>query len=187
MKDNKMLLIRPAVETDAETIRDIYSYYVENTAVTYEIVSPDTAEMKKRMAKTQKNFPYMVAEKDGHVIGYCYAGPYHERAAYRWCAELSIYLAPDVRGQGIGRALYSYMENELKEMGYLNLYACIAHAVKEDRYLHNDSEAFHGKMGFKRISHSHKCAFKFGTWYDMVWMEKMIGRHMVPPKEIKKN
>ncbi len=177
-------IVRRANISDAEAIQKIYRYYVEDTAITYEYDVPSVEEMEKRMQLTMEQFPYYVVEKDGKILGYCYAGHYHPRAAYQWCAELSIYLDKDARGQGLGRLLYDTIEKELKKMGYLNLYACIAHAPKEDSYLKNDSEAFHKKMGFKHISHSHKCAYKFNTWYDMVWMEKHIGRHSVP-KEIK--
>ncbi len=178
--------VRRAELTDAEAIQKIYEYYVTDTAITYEYEVPTVEEMRGRMANTLEKFPYFVAESDGKILGYCYAGPYHPRAAYQWCTELSIYLDKEARGRGIGRLLYDTLEETLLKMGYLNLYACIAHAPEEDSYLHNDSEAFHEKMGFKHISHSHKCAFKFDTWYDMVWMEKLIGPHNIPPESIKK-
>ncbi len=179
MQDKKAV-IRKAALSDAQAIQKIYSYYVEETAVTYEYEVPSTEEMTRRMEATMEKFPYYVVEENGKVLGYCYAGAYHPRAAYQWCVELSIYLDKDAKGRGFGRLLYQTIEEELKRRGYLNLYACIAHAPKEDKYLKNDSEAFHKKMGFKHISHSHKCAYKFDKWYDMVWMEKFIGRHAVP-------
>ena len=85
------------------------------------------------------------------------------------------------RGQGVGRALYSALEAALREMGVLNLYACIAVPEKEDEYLDGTSEAFHTAMGFRRAGFFENCGFKFGRWYHMIWMEKLIGEHGEAP------
>ena len=99
------------------------------------------------------------------------------RAAYARSVELTIYLHKDVRGCGYGRILYEVLEKELKEQGYLNLYACIGYPVEEDKYLTKNSAEFHEHLGFKKVGEFYKCGYKFGNWYSMIWMEKIIGEH----------
>ena len=110
--------------------------------------------------------------------GYTYAGPFKERAAYDRSCELSIYLARDAKGRGYGRKLYEAMEAALKDMGIMNMYACIADPITEDEYLTKNSEQFHQHLGFVKVGEFHKCACKFGRWYNMIWMEKFIGKHI---------
>ncbi len=119
------VVIRDAVLTDAERKRDIYDHYVRHTAISFEYETPTREEMRERMHRTMARFPYLAAERDGVVQGYAYAGPFKERAAYDWCCELSIYLAQDARKCGMGRRLYAAMEERLRDMGVLNLDACI--------------------------------------------------------------
>jgi len=172
-----MLLIRDAICDDARDIRAIYAYYVENTAVTFEYEVPTVEDMRGRIAATLERYPYLVAEEDGAVLGFAYAGPFKERAAYAHSCELSIYLARDERGRGLGRALYERLEERLAAQGILNLYACIADPIVEDEYLSRDSERFHARMGFERVGTFHLCGYKFGRWYNMCWMERIIGEH----------
>ena len=116
--------------------------------------------------------------RDGRVEGYAYAGAFHERSAYRWCCELSIYLDPDARRHGLGRRLYEALEAALKDMGILNLYACIAWPARKDEYRTTDSAAFHRRLGFVMVGRFHRCCYKFGRWYDMIFMEKVLGEHV---------
>ncbi len=111
------------------------------------------------------------------VVGYAYASPFHERAAYQWCVEMSIYLDKDYRGRGLGRLLYNELERRLGAMGILNLNSCIGYPDEEDEYLTFDSVKFHEKMGYSMVGEFHKCGYKFGRWYNMVWMEKLIREH----------
>ncbi len=171
------IVIRTAAEADAEALLKIYAYYVENTAITFEYDVPTLEEFRFRIKKTLKKFPYMVVEKDCKIIGYAYAGPFKERAAYDWSAELSIYLAPDVTGCGLGRMLYEALEAEMKRRGFLNLYACIGYPIEEDEYLTKNSAQFHEHLGYKKVGEFYKCGYKFGRWYNMIWMEKLIGEH----------
>ena len=188
MSNNSSYSIRLATADDAEALLDIYRYYVEKTAITYEYEVPTVSEFKGRIEKVLEDFPYLVVEEvsSGNnsanagttkIVGYAYASKFHERAAYQWCVEMSIYLDKDCKRNGLGRALYEELEKRLKDMGILNLYSCIGYPEKEDEYLTYDSVRFHEKMGYKLIGHFHKCGFKFNTWYDMVWMEKIIGEH----------
>jgi len=171
------MIIRTANPQDAQALLDIYGYYVLHTAVTFEYEVPSQAEFRSRIENTLKRYPYLVAEVEGQTLGYAYASPFHARPAYAWCAELSVYIRRDARRGGVGRALYESMEEELKRMGMLNLYACIACPQIEDETLTFDSIRFHNRMGFVQNGLFHSCGYKFERWYDMVWMEKHIGPH----------
>ena len=177
MSDKSKTVIRLATVEDAPKLLEIYRYYVESTAITYEYDVPSLEEFEKRIENVLKNFPYLVAEQDGTILGYAYASKFHERAAYQWSVEMSIYLDKDQKRNGLGRMLYEELEKRLKAQGILNLYACIGYPEKEDEYLTYDSVRFHEKMGYKLIGEFHKCGKKFDRWYNMVWMEKIIGEH----------
>ena len=169
--------IRSATTEDAARLLAIYSYYVEKTAISFEYDVPSLAEFTNRIINTLQRFPYLVAEEEGVVQGYAYAGPFKERAAYDRSCELSIYLARDAKGRGYGRKLYETLELELRAKGILNMYACIGDPITEDEYLTKNSEQFHQHLGFVKVGEFHKCGNKFGRWYNMIWMEKMIGEH----------
>ena len=171
------LKIRSAVPEDAARLLEIYSYYIVNTAVTFEYDVPSQGEFKKRIENTLEKYPYLVLECGGRTVGYAYAGVFKNRAAYDRSCEVSIYLDRNKRRQGYGKMLYEALEEKLKEQGILNMYACIADPIAEDEYLTKDSEKFHEKLGFAKVGEFHKCGYKFGRWYNMIWMEKMIGEH----------
>ena len=171
------IIIRRAEAGDAAALAEIYRYYVEKTAITFEYTPPTAKEFAGRMAHTMARYPYLAAERDGEVLGYAYAEVFKDRAAYDWAVETTVYLRPDAKGQGAGRALYEALEDALGRMGILNLYACIASTDTEDEYLTNASVRFHERMGFSLCGKFSRCGCKFGRWYDMVWMEKMIGEH----------
>ena len=177
------MTIRPATLADAEILRDIYAPYVEETAVSFEYTVPTVAEFTERMKDIMERHPYLVAEEAGEAVGYAYASPFHEREAYSWSAELTVYLRKDQRGRGIGRLLYEKLEQILRAQNITNLYACIAWPEQEDEYLTGASARFHERMGFRLAGTFHRCGYKFGRWYSMVWMEKEIGtrREKQPP------
>lgn len=169
--------IRAARTEDAAALLEIYAPYVEKTAITFEYEVPSAEEFAGRIRKTLEKYPYLIAEKDGRIEGYAYASAFHPRAAYGWCAEMSVYVRMDGRGGGVGSALYRKLEEVLVRQGLLNLNACIARAEQEDEYLTNGSVSFHEHMGYRLVGRFEKCGYKFGRWYDMVWMEKLVGAH----------
>ena len=119
------VIIRDACISDAPRLLEIYSYYVQHTAISFEYTTPTQEEFCRRMRHIMSRYPYLVAEVDGTVQGYAYAGAFVGRAAYDWSCELTIYLARDARKMGLGRQLYTALEQRLAQMGVLNLYACI--------------------------------------------------------------
>ena len=171
------MIIRSAKPEDAGRLLEIYTYYVEKTAVSFEYTAPSTEEFRERITNTLKKYPYLVLEEDDVIKGYSYAGPLKAREAYRYSAEVSIYLDQEARGLGYGPVLYKALEEELRSMGITNLYACISDPVEEDEYLDRKSEGFHEHMGYVKNGEFHKCGYKFGRWYNMIWMEKIIGEH----------
>lgn len=172
-----MCTVRNATMADAERILEIYDYYVKNTAISFEYDTPSIQQFKGRMEWIMSRYPYLVTESRGIVQGYAYASAFIGRAAYGWSCELTIYLARNARKKGMGRKLYEALETELREMGILNLYACIGYPQADDEYLTTNSADFHAHMGFAKVGEFHKCGYKFGRWYHMIWMEKMIGEH----------
>ena len=176
MKNN--IIIRVASTEDAQTLLEIYRPYVEHTAITFEYDVPDIEEFMNRIKNTQKTYPYLAAEYQGEILGYAYAGAFKERAAYDWAVETSIYVRQNQKRMGVGSLLYEKLEEILKRQGILNVNACIAYPQEEDPYLTKDSVLFHEKFGYSMVGKFHACGYKFNRWYDMVWMEKMIGEHL---------
>ena len=163
--DNK-IIIRTASAADAPALLKIYRPYVENTAITFEYDVPSTEEFASRIQHTLR-------------------GPFHERPAYDWAVETSIYVDQSLKHRGIGRRLHDALETALREQGILNMNACIAYPPKEDEHLDKNSVEFHTHMGYRLVGEFHKCGYKFNHWYNMVWMEKLIGEHLTvqePPK-----
>ena len=115
------MMIRPVQLSDAAAIRAIYQPYVTETAITFEVDVPTVQEFESRITKTLTQFPYLVAEVDGKVVGYAYASTYYARAAYDWTTELSIYVAKEARGQGIGSALYTCLRRGVASTRLLTL------------------------------------------------------------------
>lgn len=179
MKD---LRIRVAKEQDAEALLGIYAYYVENTAITFEYAVPTIQEFEQRMQHILSKYPYIVAERNGEIIGYACAGTFKERAAYDWAVEMTVYVRADRQKTGVGRELYEALEKLLALQNIQNLNACIAYLEVEDRYLTHNSVQFHEHMGYRLVGEFYQCGYKSGRWYNMVWMEKHIGGHEdVPP------
>ena len=170
-------VIRPARLNDAETLLGIYGPYVRNTAISFEYKVPGAEECQKRMSKIVQKYPFLVVEEDKNIIGYAYASPFHEREAYGWSVETSIYVKQGFHGYGHGKRLYRELERILQKQHYLNMYACLAFTDQEDEYLTNASKSFHECLGFRTVGRFSRCGYKFGRWYDMIWMEKMIGVH----------
>lgn len=173
--------IRFAKPEDAKELLKIYAYYVTDTAISFETEVPSEEEFKLRIEEVLKSYPFIVACKDDEILGYAYLHSFVGRKAYELSAETTIYLNPDKKKMGIGKKLYSVLEDIAKAQNITNLYSCIGYVDKEDEYLNNNSVQFHEHIGFRMVGKFENCGHKFGRWYHMVWMEKIIGEH----KEIK--
>lgn len=179
------LTIRIARPQDARALAAIYRPYVEQTAISFECEAPTATAMLRRMEDVLTRYPYLVAERGGDLLGYAYAHPFIGRAAYDWSAEMTIYLRMDARRAGIGGQLYRTLEDLLRDMGVLNLNACIGYPqTDDDPYLTTNSVDFHKHLGYEWVGRFHDSGSKFGRWYDMVWMEKLLAPHQTPPTPI---
>ncbi len=168
-----MINVRPATIADASEILKIYAPYITGTTITFEYDVPTVAEFKDRIATTLENYPYLVAEtEDGKIVGFAYAHRYKERPAYNWSAEVSIYVDNEIRGLGIGKVLSLALEELLAKQNVVNLCACITGK-------NHNSVLFHEKMGYELVGTFEDFGFKFGEWYDVIWLQKRIyqGEH----------
>lgn len=176
--------IRIARPEDGSVLLAIYSFYITNTAVTFEYDIPSAQEFSLRISETLKNYPYLVAEVDGKIAGYAYASRFRSRAAFAWAAETSIYLGQEFTRLGLGRLLYENLEKILSRQHVTNLYACIAAPNEDDDpYLTKNSQLFHASVGYKKVGLLTNCASKFGKWYNLVYMEKIISDYDSPPED----
>ncbi len=158
------MLIRFATASDAVAIQAIYAPVVQATAISFEYVPPTTAVMAQRIAAIQARFPWLVAEADGVVIGYAYAGQHRERAAYQWAVDISCYIHADWRGQGVGRALYHALFAVLRLQGIYQIYAGIT--------LPNPaSVALHTALGMRPVGIYAQVGYKLGAWHDVGWWQ----------------
>jgi phosphinothricin acetyltransferase len=178
------ITIRTATPEDAAALVAIYAPYVEKTAISFEYETPSVEEFAGRIRHTLEFYPYLVAEIDGRPVGYAYASPFIRRPAYDWSAELSIYVGWEERGKGVGRRLYEEMERALKKMHVLNVNTCIAWIETPDEYLDRNSPDFHAHMGYRLVGKFTNSGYKFGRWYDMIWMEKLLGQHPDTPEKV---
>lgn len=185
MTEDRKKGIRVATPQDAEVLLAIYAPYVTDTAITFEYEVPSLTEFRERIRHTLERYPYLVMEQDGEILGYAYAGPFKERAAYDWAVETTIYVKQGMKKQGIGRKLYQVLEDTLIRQNILNLNACIGYPTVEDEYLTRNSMEFHQHLGYRLVGQFYQCGYKFGRWYDMVWMEKLVGEHGVEPVRVK--
>ena len=181
--------IRVATEDDAESLLAIYAPYVIKTAITFEYEVPTLEEFRGRIRHTLQKYPYLVAVRDSEIIGYAYAGAFYGRRRYvlrRQCqdrkhdyaGQTSIYVEENLRRCGVGGKLNRALEAVCGAMGILNMEACIGVPEVEDEYLTRNSENYHAHIGYRLVGEFYKCGYKFGRWYNMVWMEKLIGEHI---------
>jgi phosphinothricin acetyltransferase len=176
--------IRKATAADAKEILEIYTPYIIDTAITFEYEVPSVAEFSQRINNTLQMYPYIVAIEENRIVGYAYASAFKERAAYNWAVETTIYLKQDCRGNGLGKTVYLALEKILNRQNIINLNACIAYTSCEDTHLDNTSMFFHEHLGYTKVGHFTKCGYKFGTWYDMIWMEKTLREHPSNPEPV---
>lgn len=166
-------MIRIAEERDIPAILEIYGPYVLNTTITFEYDVPTREEFTRRFRDITRQFPWLVYEEDGEILGYAYASAPYARAAYAWCAEPSVYLKPEARGRDIGRKLYAALEQILDCQGYQVLYALVTQENEA-------SLRFHERCGYRVSVLFPNCGFKFGRWLGVIWMEKRLKSVEIP-------
>ena len=179
------LTIRRAIPEDAKKLLDIYAPFVTDTAISFEYEVPTEEEFRQRIEMKLEKFPYLVAELDGEPVGYAYASVFIPRPAYDWSVEVTVYIKEDCTGHGIGRKLYETLEAQLVEQHVCNVNACIAYTDHPDPYVTNRSMEFHEHMGYRLVGKFTKSGYKFGRWYDMIWMEKILQPHPQIPEPVK--
>jgi len=183
---NTDITLRFATISDAKDILEIYRPYIEKTAISFETLVPSLDEFTSRIENISKIYPYIVAVKDSKIVGYAYTHAFVDRSAYDYSAETTIYVDETMKKSGIGKRLYTAIEEISKFQGICNLEACIGYIEKEDEYLTNNSSQFHEHLGYRFVGRFDKCGYKFGRWYDMIWMEKIIAEHPKSPMPLKK-
>jgi L-amino acid N-acyltransferase YncA len=163
--------IRPAKTTDIAAITRIYAPAVEHGTASFELDAPDETEMARRMADLiGKGFPYIVAEIDGVLAGYAYAGPYRARPAYRHTVENSVYIAPDMQRAGVGRALLAALIEACEARGFRQMIAVIGDSTKQAA-----SIGLHEALGFRHVGILDHVGFKHGRWLDSALMQRELG------------
>ena len=163
------LLIRPSTDADLPAITAIYGWNVLNGLGTFEEIPPDSAEMGRRRAVfLDKGLPYLVAEQDGVVLGYAYAGPFRLRAAYRYTVEDSVYVGPDAVGKGVGKALLAALISACEALGLRQICAVIGDSGNAA------SIGLHASLGFEQKGVFPDMGYKFGRWVDLVWMQRPL-------------
>ncbi len=164
------LLIRPAAAPDTGAIARIYAHAVRFGTASFELEPPDEAEMARRQrAFVEAGYPYLVAQADGAILGYAYAGPYRARPAYRWSVENSVYVDPEAQRRGIGRALIEELIAEAERRGFRQMIAVIGDSEQVA------SIALHRAAGFHLIGTLEAVGFKHGRWLDTVLMQRALG------------
>ena len=166
-------MLRIATPADIPAMLEIYGPYVLSSTATFEYTVPTLEEFTSRFDTITAQYPWLVWEEAGKILGYAYASAPYTRAAYAWCAEPSIYLHPDAKGRGIGTKLYTALEEILELQGYHVLYALVTEENTE-------SIAFHEKFSYKKQAFFPDCGWKFGRWLGVFWMEKRLNSVEIP-------
>ena len=164
------LLLRPSTPVDLPAVRDIYAIAVTHGTGTFELEVPDAAEMARRRDDVlAKGLPWLVAERDGQVLGYAYASPFRPRPAYRFSVEDSIYLHPQAQGAGVGRALLAELVARCQAAGARQMLAVIGDSANAG------SIGVHRTLGFQPCGQLQSVGWKFGRWLDVVLMQRSLG------------
>ena len=170
----KMVSIRLATVEDAEQIQAIYAPFCPDSPVTFETIAPTVEEMGQRIHKLLTLFPWLVCHDKDKILGYVYAAPHHERSAYQWSVNVSVYIHETARRLGIGRALYTSLFKILQLQGYYNAYAGIALPNKASTRLHE-------AMGFELAGMYTNVGFKAGAWHDVAWLVLALQEEFTNP------
>ncbi len=167
--------IRCARLTDAPALLEIYGPYVKDTPITFELESPSIADMQARMTQIIEQYPWLVFEDEGQILGYVYACEHRSRKAYRWSVDVAVYVRQGHGRLGIGRKLYRQLFQILPRLGYANAFAGIT--------LPNEpSVGLHEAMGFKCIGIYQKVGYKLNSWYDVGWWQLPFQHPAHPPE-----
>ncbi len=169
MTPSQRVTIRPATAADADAVARIYNHYITDTIVTFEEEPVSATTMAERFVETEAaELPWLVAERDGAVLGYAHASKWKGRCAYRFTAEVTVYLDPAHGGQGLGSALYGALFPLLKARGF--------HSVLGGIALPNAaSVALHEKFGMTQVAQLKEVGFKFGKWIDVGYWQGGLG------------
>lgn len=161
------LTLRPAEPKDAEPLLAVYRPWVEAPGHCFEVECPSLETFAERIGRHRAHWDWWLAEYDGEVLGYAYAGPHRERAAYRYSCEVSVYLAPAAKGRGLAHALYAHLLPGLAARGYFNALAVIVQPNPR-------SLAFHQREGFRPVGVFERAGYKQGRWWDVAWLQKRL-------------
>lgn len=173
--------IRFARDEDIPEMLKILTYYINNTAVLFADTVPEKEDYVKEIKGIMEEYPVIVAVSDNHIIGYAYASKFHEGEAYRHNVQTTIYIRKEYHRKKAGQRLYEKLEQTLVKQNVITLYAYIAATDTPDEYLTDTSINFHNRMGYKKTGSFKHLGYKFGRWYDAVWMVKQISQINNPP------
>jgi phosphinothricin acetyltransferase len=172
------IIIRAAAAADLDRITEIYADAVTHGTASYELEPPSRAEMATRFdSLLAAGFPYLIAEKDGAVLGYAYAGAFRPRPAYRFVVEDSVYIAPQAKGQGVGLLLLQGLIEAVEAAGFRQIVAVIG-----DGHAHSASVRLHERLGFRHAGRLEGSGYKHGRWLDTIFMQLPVnGGTSAPP------
>ena len=162
-----LVQIRVGTMADAAAVATIYRPDVEASVISFEADPPDEVEMARRIGKTLETHPWLVCEDGERVLGYAYATEHSTRAAYRWAANVSVYVHQDVHRRGVGRGLYGVLFNLLRVQGIVNAYAGITLPNPK-------SVGLHEALGLRPVGVYERVGFKFGAWHDVGWWQTAL-------------
>lgn len=164
------IIIRDCQTADMVAVQRIYAHHVEQSLASFEETAPDVSEMTtRRQSIVKKNYPYIVAEIDGNVLGFAYASTFRPRSAYRHTVENSVYVEPDATGQGVGSALLEELIDTCARLGFRQMVAVIGDTEN------HASIALHERFGFERVGLLGATGLKFGRWVDTIIMQRQLG------------
>ena len=163
--------IRPATLGDVPAVAAIYAEVVENGTASFELVAPSETEMADRFRSgSEAGYPWLIADDEGVVVGFAYAGPYRERPGYRHTVQDAIYMTPTARGRGVGRALLTALIDEAERLGFRQMIAIVGDSANRA------SIQLHAALGFMPIGVAHDVGRKHGRWLDTVMMQLSLGK-----------
>lgn len=160
-------MIRLATPADGKEILKIYSYYVEETMISFEIDSPSIEEFEKRIEQIQKKYPYLVYEEEGKIRGFCYASAHAERRAFAYTVNASIYFEQSYQGKGVAKAMYERLFDLLEKQGFFQVYVGVTSC-------NGRSLRFHQNIGFEEVGCFEKVGYKFEKWVNLIWLSKRL-------------